>query len=167
MFCLNCGKELPKESTFCPFCGAKQEGVIDNQLTDLSSIPSQNNERLIKQYQNEIAFFKIQRKKFIIIGSILTFLMLAAIIAVTVFLVFACIDITQLAYYYDPDITFNDQNAEFIHVLGLIILYSILTVIAACGLEGGIALILIGAIADSFKISKRETKIKEMEGKNL
>ena len=167
MFCLNCGKELLNGSTFCPYCGAKQEGVINDQLTDLAATASQNNEKIIKRYQDEIAFFKSQRKKFIIIGSILTFLMLAALIAITVLLVFACIDIQQLTYYYDPDVTFNDQNTEFIHVLGLILLYSFLEIVVATGFEGGIALILIGAIADSFKISKRETKIKEMEGNNL
>ena len=26
MYCLNCGKELPKESLFCPHCGKKQKG---------------------------------------------------------------------------------------------------------------------------------------------
>lgn len=27
MFCLKCGKQIPEDSVFCPFCGAKQDAA--------------------------------------------------------------------------------------------------------------------------------------------
>lgn len=32
-FCVNCGKTIPKEAIFCPFCGAKQPEISSNSET--------------------------------------------------------------------------------------------------------------------------------------
>ena len=50
MFCRNCGKEIPKTTKFCPYCGASHDIAIHPKSND------EDKDRMISQYDRENAY---------------------------------------------------------------------------------------------------------------
>lgn len=51
MFCLNCGKKLPNQSKFCPYCGTPVP-VLDDEEVLQSEIDMENEERITEEMQS-------------------------------------------------------------------------------------------------------------------
>lgn len=37
MYCINCGKEIPNDSIFCPHCDTKQNRNIEEQINEVKN----------------------------------------------------------------------------------------------------------------------------------
>ena len=184
LFCSKCGKEIPEIAKFCPFCG--EEVILNRNNPDAKEITKEDlekqqeeikqepvdqpvvenikvqkpvcDEKLANQYRQEIAKCQKNRKTMVTIGIIVTAVFLALIIT---FLVFAFLRSAELArelaaegkdYYY-----YNSSDDE--------ILSSCMTLasLSMTLMEGGIVLIILGAVINTKKIKNRQKILDEYE----
>ncbi len=178
IYCSQCGKQIPSNAKFCPYCGEEvilnrnnpdaveisideikeaefeevNQEVVDTPISD-SEQPrgSQYSEQDIEKYRREIEACKAQRKKLLIPGIIL-----AGIGFVAAFVVI----ILAMVRGYQIGTTLGGATLEEMIVIieqdWYIRLYSLLSSIFSLVLDAGVVLIILGAIVNGVKIGNRE-----------
>lgn len=130
-----------------------KKDVIEAEIISEKSSPSEEPSE-IKRYREEIVTYQNRRRVFITWGVILTAVCFIGIIVFSILWgVILAKEVTK------P----NDPSAQVITASTIGYMFAI--ILFALGLDGGIALIVIGAVTNSIKITKRENRIRLYESK--
>ena len=180
IYCSKCGKQIPENAKYCPYCGEEvvinrgnPDAVViklekDNQEVVQSPAASEDevktskndyverNDELIAQYEEEIKTFEHRRRAMVIPGAIILGIFTIATV-VFFFLFYAelmqwAIDISEMS---DPEFIENLPTTAYIYLM----LLSVCSVLS----DAGLALLLVGIIPNSIKITKRKNKIDQMK----
>ena len=77
MFCNNCGKNIPDGSAFCPFCGAEQPKINEEEKQKaLASLKNRN--KIENKHKKNIFSWGGKHKKGIIIASVVLCVIICA-----------------------------------------------------------------------------------------
>ena len=179
IYCCKCGKQIPENAKYCPYCGeevlinrgnpdavevkpeeVKQE-VVESPAASEDEVRSGaqdeyngHKDELIAKYEDEIKTFEHRRRAMVIPGAIILGVFL---IATIVFLALFYKELMQWAIdVSDPDFMENLPTTAYIYLM----------LLSVCSLlsDGGLALLLVGIIPNSIKITKRKNKIDQMKG---
>ena len=180
IYCSKCGKQIPENAKYCPYCGEEvvinrgnpdavvikleknnQEVVqspaaAEDEVKTSKSDYVERNDELIAQYEEEIKTFEHRRRAMVIPGAII--LGVFTIAAVVFFFLFYAelmqwaIDISEMS---DPEFIENLPTTAYIYLM----LLSVCSVLS----DAGLALLLVGIIPNSIKITKRKNKIDQMK----
>ena len=159
--CPECGKEISSKAGSCPHCGCpiKEEKtqVIEAEVVsekEMKKPGETKEEKLVAQYEREIEVLRKRRKTMIGWGIALNVICIAGIVVFTVL----------LALGLAKDIPQAQQDQEVIaRIAGLTVLYYCLIILFALALAGAEALIIVGAVPNSIKITRRQNKIRELQ----
>ena len=176
LFCSKCGKQIPENAKYCPYCGEevifnrnnpdaveiKLEDIKEAEFEEPKEEPKQevkqevveDNSELIAQYEREIEECARKRKNLAIPGGIIFGIFTIATLVFSVLLSRLGGDYAEMIYNSEA---FVNLPIEF---------YIYLAVGSFCSLlsDGGLALLLIGIIPNTIKITKRRNKIDELKG---
>ena len=162
--CPECGKEVSTKAGSCPHCGCPikevQDKVVEGEVVDkapekaVHAEERTNDQKLIEQYEKEVAIYSKRRKAMITSGIIMSVVGLAGIIVFTILLVVGILNEIP-----DPGVEPNVGRLS-----GVILLYYLFIILTALLLTGGIAVIIVGAVPNSIKITKRQNKIRQLRG---
>ena len=162
--CPECGKEVSTEAKLCPHCGyplEKKESkkkVIEAEVVpsekELKKEPSSGDRELVAHYQEEVNILRKRRNVMVTWGIVLS---VVSLIALIVFSILFSLGIVKEAASGDP--------VDPAKITGITLVYFALIIVFAFVFEGGIVLILVGAIPNSIKITKRENKIRALQSK--
>lgn len=130
-----------------------EQDVIEAEIISEKSSPSEEPSE-IKRYREEIVTYQNRRRVFITWGAILTAVCFIGIIVFSI--LWGVILAKELTKQNDPS-----AQAITASTIG----YMFAVILFALGLDGGIALIVIGAVTNSIKITKRENRIRLYESK--
>ncbi len=181
LYCCKCGKQIPENAKFCPYCGEevifnrnnpeavviKPEDIKEPQVEEVKEEPKQevkpevvrDNSEEIAQYEREIETFSRRRKAMAIPGGIIFGIFLIATLVVTVL-------IYREYYGYIMDIINSYESGSDLPVQIPEMLFIYLTLLSVFSIlsDVGLALLLVGLIPNSIKITKRKNKIEELKG---
>ena len=158
--CPECGKEISSKATSCPHCGCPikeaEAKVVEAEVVPPSEAKkpeASKEEKLIEQYENDIEIDRHRRKVMIGWGIALNVICIIGIVVFTVL----------LAMGLAKDIPQASTDEEIIaRIAGLSALYYSLIIVFALGLAAAEALIIVGAVPNSIKITKRQNKIHQL-----
>ena len=179
LYCSKCGKQIPENAKFCPYCGeevvinrgnpnavevkpedVKQE-VIESPAAAEDEVKSsardeyfEHKDELIAKYEDEIKTFESRRRGMAIPGGIILGVFLIA--TIVFFFLFYKELLDWAIDVNDPDFMENLPTRAYTYLM----LVSVCSVLS----EGGLALLLVGIIPNSIKITKRKNKIDQMKG---
>ena len=176
LFCSNCGKEIPENSKFCPYCGhevvinrnlveepkaeepVKEEPkpVVEAPVAEIKPEVRQDNSELIAKYEDEIRTYERRRSGLAIPGGII----LGIFLILTI--VFAALYTKSVADYAID--TYNPETIDFENLPVNVYAYFAALSISAILSDAGLALLLVGIIPNSIKITKRRNKIDQLKG---
>lgn len=164
--CPECKKEISSEAKYCPHCGfpisektskvvdAKVEPIKEEDKKPVAEVaPSSKDEKLIEQYENEIAIYSRRRRIMVTWGSVL---FAVGLIGVIVFSVLLAVGLAREIPQSQGDPSSGGRIA------GIAILYYFMIVLMSLCITAGTVLIPVGAIPNSIKITKRENKIRAL-----
>ena len=183
LYCAKCGKEIPENAKFCPYCG--EEVVFNRNNPDAKEITIEDIERekaqkaeeevkfeepkqesspyypdsVIKQYRQEIEVCRKKRKTMVTIGIIISALCLIATFVLVGFAMTRAYQIGFDAASSETPINIYDLIESDYSLNLYMTLISIFGVI----LDVGVLLIVLGAVVNSVKIKNREKIIEENE----
>lgn len=181
IYCSKCGKQIHEKAKFCPYCG--EVVLINKDLPDDEAVneavepkaeetPIQEaapqpqyqqaprvSDSLIEQYKREIEVCRKRKKTMVTLGIIV--LAIFFVLAIT-FIVLVGIRSYNIAY--EAAKAGEDAYAAVEDDLR-IQSYTTLASLSGVGINGGIVLIVLGAVSNSVKIKNRERIIRENEKK--
>ena len=162
--CPECGKEVSTKAGSCPHCGCPikevQDKVVEGEVVDkapekaVHAEERTNDQKLIEQYEREVAIYSKRKRVMITWGIIMSALGLISIIVFSILLVLGIV--RELP---DPGV---DPNVG--RLVSVVYLYYLFIILAALLFTGGIAMIIAGAVPNSIKITKRKNKIRQLRG---
>lgn len=183
IYCSNCGKQIPENAKFCPYCG--EEVVLNRNNPDAIEITKEDLERqeaekevaqevvdapkgerygeqaiLVEQYEREIPVLREKRKTLLTAGIIVSAISFVAFIVI---LVLACVRGYQIGLEAGAEGT-TDIYTIFENDK-LISLYMLLSSLTSVILDVGILLIIFGAVVNTVKIKNRQRFIDQYKGK--
>lgn len=147
--CPECGKEISTEATVCPHCGypLKEKEVIEAEVVSEEKKFSQESPE-VRRYRSEIEIYKKRRTSMVTTGIVLT--------AVS----FVLIILFSVLYGLEIARTVGEDPENAGRIVGAALVYMALIIVSSVALEGGIVLIVVGAVVNSVKIKKRENRIR-------
>ena len=143
MFCSKCGKELQKDSRFCPECGTPIQKIIPNVQSKPVSCFTNQNHGFINQTQMKLSIFKIA----ILILSVLGLIFAFCIPYVIVYKAKSSYPLYLTGANDFPSFLKIDFEAAFTIIL-LLFVAEIITIVLSCLMEKK-TLCLISSIAVS------------------
>ena len=167
--CPECGKEISSKALSCPHCGCPisdaKAKVVDAEVTPVRGetkakeaapvVEKSKDDALIAQYEKEVESLRHKRSAMITWGVILCVVGIIGIIVMTILLTLGIIKTV-------PNGEEAEEAALAAKIVGMAVVYYILIIVAAFVLVGGQVLIILGAVPNSIKITKRMNKIREL-----
>ena len=161
LYCSKCGKQIPENAKFCPYCGeevifnrnnpdAVEIKAEDIKEAEFEEAPKQevvrepvreDNSQQIAQLEDEIKTYEKRRKGLVIPGAILLGIFLVATI------VFAILFVKD---YYEFIKTAMDPNA-FDEWPDTLVIWTMMLSVCDIGFTAGLALLLVGIIPNTIK----------------
>ena len=176
LYCSKCGKQIPENAKYCPYCGEevifnrnnpdaiviKPEDIKEPEVEEVKEEPKQevrqevvkDNSEEIAQYEREIEIFTRRRKAMAIPGGIIFGIFTIATIVFSVLLSRTSVDL--LEFISNPEAVIDIPDEFYLYLA----LESVSNILA----EVGLALLLVGIIPNSIKITKRKNRIDELKG---
>ncbi|WP_048000873.1 DUF805 domain-containing protein [Lactiplantibacillus herbarum] len=136
-FCINCGKEIPANATFCSFCGTTQETVASTEGHDTNSL-NQNNEPNQPEHVNMWTALKLGMRQTFTWSQRITRpqywwlyldLMLISLVLTIVF---------GITVYNHPALIFNPLHVNPLQLILLLIYSALLTWISVMQFTAGV-----------------------------
>ena len=183
IYCCKCGKQIPENAKYCPYCGeevlinrgnpeavevkpeeVKQEVVESPAASEdevRSGVQDEYNghkDELIAKYEDEIKTFEHRRKAMAIPGGIILGLFFIASFVISIL-------ISREYYSYIVEIINSTDSSDIPdQIPQMLVIYLALLSIFSILSDGGLALLLVGIIPNSIKITKRKNRIDQMKG---
>ena len=166
--CPECGKEISSKALSCPHCGCPisdaKAKVVDAEVTPVRGeakakeaapvVEKSKDNALIAQYEKEVESLRHKRSAMITWGVILCVVGIIGIIVMTILFTLGIVKEVPKAGVDDEELAAR--------IIGLSVMYYVLIVVSAFVLVGGQVLIILGAVPNSIKITKRMNKIREL-----
>ena len=179
IYCSKCGKQIPTNAKFCPYCGEEvilnrnnpdavevsvedikeaefeeiNQEVVDSPVSDFNQPRNpQYSEADIEKYRREIEECKVKRKKLLAPGIVLAAIGLAGMLVV---IILAMVRGYRIGLDMGSSATIEDIYAA-IESDWYIRLYTLLSSLFSFIFDGGILLIILGAVVNGIKIKNRE-----------
>ena len=159
--CPECGKEISSKAGKCPYCGCPikevEDKVIEGEVVDAAPRKQSkvSDQTLIEQYEKELLVLRKRRKTMITWGIVASAIAIIGIIVFSVLL--------ALAIAKDAPNASGDPNIPA-RLTAIIVIYYLLIILFAFVIVGGQALIIVGAVPNSIKITKRQNLIRKIRG---
>lgn len=182
IYCSRCGKQIPENAKFCPYCGeevvinrgnpdavevkaeeVKQEiiespAAAEDEVKSATSCKNEHKDELIAKYEEEIKQCESRRRAMAIPGGIIFGLFLIATFVISIL-------ISREYYSYIVEIINSTDSSDLPdQIPQTLVIYLALVSIFSIISDGGLALLLVGIIPNSIKITRRRNKIDELKG---
>ena len=176
IYCSKCGKEIPEYAKYCPYCGEEvifnrnnpdakevsledlnkedpKEEVVTPEVVESTNFTKSED---VEKYEREILECMYKRKVMVTFGIIISAIFLVMLV------VFAVLYVRGVAI----DTAYcNQHGISPVKYSYLTETYQVLMFLADILLNGGAALIVLGAVVNTTKIRKRQQRIKEIKNK--